>query len=141
MPNTNHSVADAACCSHFVQLGASAKWLGLHPGFPSQVSRLSFQAGFPSRVSRLGFHPGFPSWVSMQSMVWSELSGSTRKKYFKWHPNDLLGFMATFLKKNIPVVFLFYTLPQICDPLPPLQYVHYLSAFKIFKITFVDVAL
>lgn len=27
MPNTNHSVADAASCSRFVQLGVWAKWL------------------------------------------------------------------------------------------------------------------
>lgn len=29
MPNTNHSVADAALCSHFVQSGVWAKWLHL----------------------------------------------------------------------------------------------------------------
>lgn len=44
------------------------------------------------------------------------------EKDFKLHPNDLLGFMATFLKKHLPLVFLFYALPQICKPLPPIPH-------------------
>lgn len=70
---------------------------------------------------------GFPCWLSMQRVAWSELSGRARKG--RSVSNDLLGFMAIFLKIKSSWSFsLLYPPPN-------------LSAFKTFKITFVDVAL
>lgn len=61
--------------------------------------------------------------------------GSRNGKRFKQLTSGMPNFLATFLKN----VYLFSpTLSPKHTPLP--RYVHYLSAFKIFKITFVDVS-
>lgn len=103
MPNTNHSVADAAWCSHFVQSGVE------------QNGRGFVQCEWHGRSSPVG------SW-----------NGKGFQTASKWYAK----FSGNFLEKWISAFS--STRPSKYASTP--QRVHYLSAFKIFKITFMDLS-